>query len=172
MLRLPAVYGPGDHRAFDHLKRMNDERRAIPLEESYARWRWTRGYVDNVAAAIALTVVDDRAAGRVYNVGEPDVLTEAEWVRSIGRAAGWKGEVVVLPKESMPQHLAASYNFAHHLYGDTRRIRKELGYAEHVSRDEAMKQTVEWERAHAPEQVDESCFDYAAEDGVLPNSAR
>jgi nucleoside-diphosphate-sugar epimerase len=167
VLRLPAVYGPGDHRAFDHLKRMDDGRCAILLEEDHARWRWTRGYVDNVAAAIALAVVDDRATGRIYNVGEPDAWTEAEWVRTISQAAGWPGEVVVLPRESMPEHLKMPYNFNHHLHGDTSRIRRELGYAEHISRDEAMKRTVEWERACAPQQVDANRFNYAAEDAAL-----
>ena len=167
VLRLPAVYGPGDHRAFEHLKRMDDGRQVILLEENHARWRWTRGYVDNVAAAVALAVSDDRAAGRAYNIGEPDTLTEAEWTRSIGRAAGWQGEVVVLPKESMPEHLAAPYNFDHHLHADTSRIRQELGYAEQITRDEAIKNTVEWERAHPPDQVDAGRFNYAAEDAAL-----
>ena len=167
VLRLPAVYGPGDHRAFDHLKRMDDGRHAILLEEDHARWRWTRGYVDNVAAAITLAILDDRATGRIYNLGEPDAWTEAEWVRSIIRAAGWPGEVVVLPRESMPEHLKMPYDFNHHLHGDTSRIRRDLGYAEHISRDEAMKRTVEWERARAPQQVDANRFNYAAEDAAL-----
>jgi nucleoside-diphosphate-sugar epimerase len=167
VLRLPAVYGPGDHRAFEYLKRMSDGRGAILLEQNHAQWRWTRGYVDNVAGAIVLSVLDDRAAGRIYNVGEPDALTEAEWVRSIGRAVGWEGEVVALPQGSMPQHLVVPYNFAHHLHGDTSRIRKELGYAEHISRDEAIKQTVDWERVNPPAQVDMKRFDYALEDAVL-----
>ncbi len=58
ILRLPAVYGPGDkyHRAFEYLKRMDDGREIVLLEESRARWLWTRGYVENVADAIALAV--------------------------------------------------------------------------------------------------------------------
>jgi nucleoside-diphosphate-sugar epimerase len=96
ILRLPAVYGPHDHqhRLWPYLKRMEDRRPAILLDEQIARWRWTRGYVDNVAIAIALAVTDERAIGRVYNVGEEQALTEADWVRAIGRAAGWDGEVV------------------------------------------------------------------------------
>jgi nucleoside-diphosphate-sugar epimerase len=167
VLRLPAVYGPSDHRAFEHLKRMEDGRPTILLEEKHSRWRWTRGYVDNVAAAIALAVTDERAAGRIYNVGEPEALTETEWVRSIARAAGWNGEVVTLPRESMPEHLSVPYHFDHHLDGDTNRIRDELAYAEHLSHEEAMKETVEWERAHPPERVDSSRFNYEAEDASL-----
>ena len=172
VLRLPAVYGPGDHRAFEHLKRMEDDRRFIILEEGQARWRWTRGYVGNVAAAVALAVTDNRAANRIYNVGEPDALTELEWVSSIGLAAGWSGEIVVLPKEILPEHLAAPYDFEHHLGADTGRIRRELGYAEHIMRDEAVSETVDWELAHPPDQFDAGRFNYAAEDEALKKLAQ
>ncbi len=169
ILRLPAVYGPGDeyHRTFEYLKRMDDGRKKILLEETRARWRWTRGYVENVADAIALAVTDDRGAGRIYNVGEPDALTEAEWVRSIGEAAGWRGEVVSLPREKMPAHLDVLYSWGHQLECDTNRIRIDLGYVEQVSRGQAMQRTIEWERAHPPDQVDAARFNYAAEDELL-----
>ncbi|HJZ68268.1 MAG TPA: NAD-dependent epimerase/dehydratase family protein, partial [Blastocatellia bacterium] len=169
ILRLPAVYGPGDkyHRTFEYLKRMDDGRDRILLEELRARWRWTRGYVENVADAIALAVTDDRAAGRVYNVGEPDALTEAEWVRSIGDAAGWKGEIVAMPNQLLPAHLGAPYNFEHHLDCDTSRIRREHGYAERVSRDDAIQETVAWERSNPPAEFDTGLFNYSAEDAAL-----
>jgi nucleoside-diphosphate-sugar epimerase len=49
------------------------------------------GYVDNVAVAIAIVVTDERASGRIYNVGEDHALTEAggyapSGVRPAGRA--------------------------------------------------------------------------------------
>jgi nucleoside-diphosphate-sugar epimerase len=169
ILRLPAVYGPGDkyHRAFEYLKRMDDGRKKILLEESRAGWLWTRGYVENVADAIALAVTDERASGRVYNVGEPDVLGEADWVRSIGRAANWRGEVVSLPPEKMPAHLKTPYSFQHQMHCDTNRIRRELDYIERVSLDEAMQRTITWERAHPPDQIDPAAFNYEAEDAAL-----
>ncbi|MEX1253853.1 MAG: NAD-dependent epimerase/dehydratase family protein [Dehalococcoidia bacterium] len=91
VLRLPMVYGPADyqHRLFIDLKRMDDGRPAIVLADDVARRRWTRGYVGDVAAAIALATTDERAAGRVYNVGDAEALTYAGWVESLGRAAGW-----------------------------------------------------------------------------------
>ena len=169
ILRLPAVYGPGDpyHRTFEYLKRMDEGRSHILIEGLRAQWRWTRGYVENVAAAIALAVTDGRAAGRIYNVGERDAPTEAEWIRTIGDAARWDGVIVAAPKELMPGHLIAPYDWQHHIVGDTARIREELGYAESVSRREALKKTIEWERVHPPEQVDPARFDYAAEDAAL-----
>jgi nucleoside-diphosphate-sugar epimerase len=130
VLRLPMMYGTGDylHRLFPYLKRMDDDRPAILLEEGQGEWRWTRGYVENVAAAIALAVTDERAAGRIYNVGEKDVLSEAEWVRAIAQAVEWRGNVVVVPKEELPPHLRTDMAWDYHIVTDTGRIRCELGY--------------------------------------------
>ncbi len=174
VLRLPAVYGPHDyqHRLVPYLKRMDDHRPAIVLDAQIARWRWTRGYVDNVAVAIALAVTDERASGRVYNVGEEHALTEAEWVRAIGHAVGWGGEVVVVPRDRLPVSLrwwgdaAMEQEWA----VDTTRIRAELGYVEVVPRDEALRRTVAWECAHPFADFPPALFDYAAEDAVLAGS--
>ncbi len=92
VLRLPMVYGPGDsqHRLFEYLKRMDDNRPTIPVDEGLASWRWTRGYVENVAAAVALAATNPRATGRVYNVGEDKGRSTIEWIEEIGGAAGWR----------------------------------------------------------------------------------
>ena len=168
--RLPMVYGPGDHaahRLFPYLKRMDDGRPAILLEEVRARWRWARGYVEDVAEAIVSTVLDDRATGQIYNVSEPDALTEAEWVRTIGRAVGWSGVVVTLAEDHLPPRYRISANFSQHLDYDTTRIRQELGFHERLSRAEALERTIEWERAHPPTAIDPQDFDYDAEDVAL-----
>jgi nucleoside-diphosphate-sugar epimerase len=51
VLRLPATYGAGDyqHRLFKYIKRMDDNRPAILLDEAFANWQWARGYVEDVA---------------------------------------------------------------------------------------------------------------------------
>jgi nucleoside-diphosphate-sugar epimerase len=169
VLRLPLVYGPGDyqHRFFPFLKRMEDGRSTILFEEDQAEWRWTRGYVENVAAAIALAALDERAKGRTYNVGEAVAFTEAEWIRRIGRVIGWRGEVVTLPKGLLPKHLVMDFDWKQQLVSDSTRIREELGYAEPVALDEALKRTVEWERSNPPENIDPQQFDYPAEDAAI-----
>lgn len=169
VLRLPAVYGPGDRqrRLFSYLKRMDDRRPAILLSEGQARWRWSRGYVENVAAAIALAVVDERAAGRIYNVAEPEALPEAEWVQQIGQAAGWSGQVVTVPEDRLPLALRSDYRWEQDWFVDSARIRRELDYTEAIPLDDALRRTVEWERAHPPAEIDPAQFDYAAEDAVL-----
>ncbi len=169
ILRLPMVYGPRDaqHRLFEYLKRMDDGRPAILLEAGLASWCWTRGYVEDVAAAITLAVTDERVAGRVYNVGQLEALSTAAWVQRIGLAAGWSGEVIVVPEDRLPEHLRPDLNPAHHLNTDSTRVREELGYAEQVPLDEGLRRTVAWERSHPPEKIDPKLFDYAAEDAVL-----
>jgi nucleoside-diphosphate-sugar epimerase len=169
ILRLPMVYGPRDeqHRLFSYLKRMDDGRPAILLAEGLANWRWTRGYVENVAHAIALAVIDERAAGRVYNVGEETALSSVDWVRAIGRHADWMGDVRVTAPAHLPKHLAGGTNTAQDLVTDSTRIRADLGYRELVGLDEALERTIAWERTNPPEQVDPAQFDYAAEDAAL-----
>jgi nucleoside-diphosphate-sugar epimerase len=169
ILRLPMVYGPGDyrHRFHDPVKRMVDRRPVILLDELQARWRTTLGYVENVAGAIALAATDDRAAGRVYNVAEPDMPSHADRIREIGEVAGWKGEVIALPSDRLPPHLRAEGNLRQDLCADSSRIRRELGYAEEVPLAEALRRTIAWETEHPPENVDPAQFDYAAEDEFL-----
>ncbi len=166
VLRLPMVYGPGDrlHRFHPVLKRIDDDRRKIFLEEGMANWRSPRGFVDNVADAIALAAVSERSTGRIYNVAEQPAFTELEWARKIAAATGWTGEFVVLPKDRMPAHLVQKGNFAQHWEADSTRIRRELSYREPVLLDEAIRRTIEWERANPIGDFNSHSFDYAAED--------
>jgi len=169
VLRLPMVYGRNDpqHRLYFYLKRMDDRRPAILLDENRAGWKWIHGYVDDVAAAICLALTSEAASGKTYNVGEQPSLTEAEWVRSIARCAGWSGEIIAMPKDALPEHLREDYNFGQNMDADTTKIRNELGYRETVSREEALIRTVEWERAHPPDKIDPADYDYGAEDAAL-----
>jgi nucleoside-diphosphate-sugar epimerase len=168
VLRLPMVYGPLDynHRLFEHLKRMDDGRPYIILREGHYNWRWTHGYVENVAAAITLAATDIRAKNRIYNVGEADAFTRAEWVRRIGTVAGWTGEIISAPLDLLPEPPGMNYDWRNHLVADTSRIRQELGYAEIVDLGQGMEKTIEWERANPPDTIDPTIFDYAAEDEI------
>lgn len=169
ILRYPMVYGPGDrqHRLFMYLKRMDDKRPAIILEEGMAEWRSTRGFVENMAEAVVMAVTDERAAGRIYNVAEAENLTEAEWIRAIGDAVGWNGQVVTISGERLPQHLRAGVDLRQHFVCDSGRIRRELGYNEPIARDEALRRTVAWERQNPPRLIRQERFDYNTEDQLL-----
>ncbi|MDQ3876273.1 MAG: NAD-dependent epimerase/dehydratase family protein [Actinomycetota bacterium] len=168
ILRLPATHGPRDrqHRLAPYLRSMRDGRSAIVLGESHAQWRWSRGYVENVATAIALAVEDQRATGRIYNVGAEPTLPEADWVRTIASVTGWNGEVRVLPDEQLPAALRQPFDFTQHLELDTTAIRSELGFREPVTEVEGLRRTIEWELKMLDE-VPELRLDYAAEDEAL-----
>src|SRR5580700_36155 len=116
VVRLPMVYGPGDplHRQHGVLKRIKDGRPAIILPDDHSAWRGPRGYVENVAHAIALAATAERAAGRIYHVCEEPTFSELEWARQISGEMKWDGEFVVLPAERTPRHLQKTGNATQH----------------------------------------------------------
>ena len=168
VLRLPMVYGPGDrqHRLWPYLKRMLDGRPRIPLGVTHSRWRTSRGYVSNVAGAVVLAALHERASGRIYNVAEETDEDEAAWVTAIGHTCDWPGNVVTVADDAL-EGMLTSEAARHHLYASSSRIRAELGYRESVNREAALAATIAWEREHAPHGWPDSLFDYAAEDNVL-----
>lgn len=165
VLRCPFIYGPLDtqRRLRAYVRRMRDRRPAIVLDQQFARLRWSRGYVENVAAAAVAAISDDRAAGQTYNVAEPDALTEDEWISAIADAFGWDGRVVVSEAHALPPDLRVPLP-SQDLFADTSRIRDELGYDEHVTRRDGLTRAIEWELSQSG---GDSPPDYSAEDSFL-----
>jgi nucleoside-diphosphate-sugar epimerase len=118
VLRLPKVYGPGDNADLATMYSFRD----------HPRWRWTHGYVENVAEGIALAACLPVARG-VYNVGEKHTPTIAE-------------RLTQLPSCSSVAPSAMPANFDQDIVFDTSRIRRELGYAEPVSYPEGLRRTL------------------------------
>jgi nucleoside-diphosphate-sugar epimerase len=117
ILRLPKVYGPGDRNA--DLSTVYDFR-------AHPQWRWTHGFVENVAQAIVLAIESEAAAGRIYNVGEETTPTIAERLRYLPAR----------PDTPLP---AQTENFAQDIVYDTGAIRSELGYREEIPERDAMR---------------------------------
>lgn len=174
VLRLPMVYGPGDplHRFYPVVKRICDGRRHIIFAETLGSWRSPRGYVANVAAAIALAATDDRAARRVYNVCEEPSFSELEWARKIAAEMKWPGEFVVLPVARTPPHLLQPGDARQHWTASSARIRQELNYQEPVLLEDAIRQTISWQQTNPPTGAVQPAFDYAAEDAALAFQSR
>lgn len=149
ILRLPCVYGAGDphHRVGQVLARIR-EGEPLLIDRTKAGWRWTRGAVENVGESIALAVMDGRASGRTYNVGEGTASTEEEWTQRILAAAGRTVEIRRVSREELPAGEAEPYDFRHDLIADTGRIRRELGDREAGAPDAALAAAVGWERGH------------------------
>lgn len=173
LLRLPLTYGVNDflHNLRGDLQRIDDGRPAIIVQEDMAAWRWSRGYVENMAEAIALAVDNNGAAGKVYNVADAHALTTAQWIEAIGRAAGWQGKVVTVPVDELPEEMQSHADTDQHMVVDTKRIRSELGYKDVASIDQALAWSVAWERANPPEEARAPAFDYTIEDRLLEKYA-
>ncbi len=167
VLRLPAIYGAGDYRPFDYLKRMDDGRPVILMDQQKAAWRFSRGNVKNVAAAIVLAAIQEQAKHRIYNVADEHPLTQREWVQLIGQAAEWSGHIITVAREQLPHHLQENVDWRQDWVIDTRRIRHELGYKDIETPLEGVRAAVTWLRAHPPEQFGLARFDYATEDEAL-----
>lgn len=169
ILRLPMVYGPGDplHRFFPLLKRFADGRSSILLSEDLAAWRGPRGYVENVAHAIAVLATSEQAAGRTYNICDEPNQSELAWQSAITKQMNWPGRFVILAREQTPKHLLQPSNAAQHVVVSSERIRTELDYKELVGIEEAMRRTIAWEGRNPPSTISVQQFDYAAEDAAL-----
>jgi len=172
ILRLPMLYGPGaydarNRRFFPYLKRIDDGREVILLNNAFAEWRAPWGYTENIAEVVALTVENESAAGQIYNVCEQGRPTIADWIRDIATVTGWRGKVLIIPRPCPPPDLSSQLNLTQNLDMDSTRIRAELGYREVVGRIEALAQTAAWEREHPPSQIDPKQFDYATEDALI-----
>ena len=154
IVRLPAVYGPNDaqHRFYPFLKRMEEKRPAVLLDPAHGNFKWSHGYVENVAHALALAVVSEGLAGaRIYNVGEGPqgrTPTVAERLHELARAAKYRGQILIVPRDECPKHLLHDeVDFRQDVIINDAAIRRELGYTEIVPGEEGFKRTAEWERA-------------------------
>jgi nucleoside-diphosphate-sugar epimerase len=168
VLRYPAVYGPGDsqHRLRDWVQRMEDRRPFILMGQSQSTWRFTHGYVENVAAALSLAITHPAAIGRIYNVGDADPPEWLGWARRIASAAQWGGEIRVIPDDRLPVHLSEDLDFRQKWVVDTSRIRRELGYREIVEPVQSLERAIAWERSHRVP-PDSEKLNYEAEDAAV-----
>ncbi len=167
VLRLPMIYGPHDplHRLHRYVKRMDDARPSVLLDERLARARFSRAFVGDVAAAVV--VATERGNPVVYNVGPLQTLSEEEWVRAIARAHGWAGRIVVAPSDQVPEGLRVPFAVDQDVIIDSSRIRSELAYSEPFAFEEGLRETIEWERLNPPTAASPEAFDYFAEDAAL-----
>ena len=179
IMRLPAVYGPGDPvaREWFFVKRVLDGRSRIALPDGGLSL-FHRGYVDDVARAVVLALESPEAAGRTYNVGHERVLTVRGIAELVAEVMDHEWEIVSVPADLLPP--TNPYAAPYHLVYDLSLIRTELGYRESVSLEEGMQRTVAWLVANPPtpetwgltRYLRHDAFDYAAEDAMIAAAGR
>jgi len=141
VLRLPKLYGPGSSMPFGPALQRLAAGERVPVGERAAAWRWTHGYVEDVAEAFVLAAEEQGIDGRTYNVGEAHVPTLGERMQTLAEAAGRSGAVDVVPDVDVPPELRVEISRVADLIYDTRRIRAELGWREAVDLREALRRT-------------------------------
>jgi len=168
IVRLPAVYGPNDpqHRLFHYfkLKPLRDGRSTILLNEGYAHWLWTHGYVEDVAYGVALAITNECATGRLYNITEPQTRSMLNFIKAIGEQFDWNGEIIQVPSGHPPDELGITLRTEQNIIVESNRIREELGFREAFTFEEGLKKTIAWELANLPMDID---HDYDKEDAIL-----
>jgi nucleoside-diphosphate-sugar epimerase len=127
ILRLPKVYGPTE----------NADLATVYQFRHQPQWRWTHGYVENVAAAVVLAAVHPAAAGQIFNVGEEVTPTVEERLK-------------YLPASSVVETSSMPANFTQNIVYDTSRIRRDLGYHEPVPYLEGLHRTVQRGGSNTP----------------------
>jgi hypothetical protein len=80
--------------------------------------------------------------GEVFNVGEPEPLSEVAWARAIAVATGWTGEIV----EDTKTAATLQANWDVDVTVDTTRIRHMLGYDEPFGPGLGLRRTVACQR--------------------------
>lgn len=156
VLRLPMIYGPGDrNRRFAWaIRPMLAGAPVLEVDEAWAAWRTTYGYVADVAEALALAAVQPAAAGRTWNVGPAEAPDHFAWARRLAELVGWRGEIRTVPRDAAPAARRAALDVLDLTYPlrlDAGRFRRELGFAEVTESEAALAATVqdELERSRA-----------------------
>jgi len=148
ILRLPMVYGPGDkQRRFRWaIKPMSNGAADILLPKAWLDWHSTYGYIDNVAEGVALTLGNQKAMNRVFNIGEQPSISHLDWATRIADVLGWKGSIThgEDPNSPFVQGLTGlNLNVPFKL--SSTRIRRDLGFNEIVSETQRLSRTIDAE---------------------------
>jgi nucleoside-diphosphate-sugar epimerase len=147
--RLPMVWGPGDRqRRFTWaIEPMLRGARRLEMDEAWAAWRTTYGYVDDVGHALALLATHPAAAG-AYNVGAAEAPDHAHWAERFAAVTDWSGRFETLSRREVPAPLRTrldAMDLSRPMVTDSAKIRSELGFSEVVDPTDAMARTVVWE---------------------------
>jgi hypothetical protein len=91
-------------------------------------------------------------------------------VEGIKDIVGWKGEIILIPPDFLPEAMKKSQlcylNLDQNLITDSSRIRNELGFNELVSSLSGLVKTIEWQRLNPPNNLRDQ-FNYNLEDGPV-----
>jgi nucleoside-diphosphate-sugar epimerase len=174
--RYPYVYGPYQlaPREWCVVRRVLDGRERIVVADDGLTLHH-HGYTENLAHALRCAVDQpDAAAGKVFNVGDEEVLSIRQVIDIVADALGHRFEIVSMPHDlAIPARPMLAQPLPTHRVMDLTRLRTDLGYRDRTPARAALAATARWLAEHpiepgAPEEmVLTDPFDYAAEDRLV-----
>jgi nucleoside-diphosphate-sugar epimerase len=174
--RYPYVYGPHQvvPREWSVVRRVLDGRRRIIVPDDGLTLHH-HGYTRNLAHALMLAIENpDKAAGKVFNAADEEVLTIRQVVELIAAALDHELEIVSMPWDlALPARPLLAQPWPTHRVLDLTRLKTVLGYHDVVPAREAVGLTAQWLAANPlhpgaqEEVVLTDPFDYAAEDQLI-----
>ena len=174
--RYPYVYGPHQltPREWCVVRRVLDGRRQMIVADGGLTLHH-HGYTENLAHAVLLAVAQpDNAAGKLFNVGDAEVLTIGQVIELICAELDHEMEIVSMPFElAVPALPMLAQPSPTHRVLDLGRITHDLGYTDLVPARVAVGRTARWLVDHRPapggteEMVLTDPFDYPAEDRLI-----
>jgi nucleoside-diphosphate-sugar epimerase len=174
--RYPYVYGPHQlvPREWLVVRRILDGREQIIVADDGLTLHH-HGFTENLAHALLLAVEQpDAAAGKIFNVGDEEVLSLRQVIELIAHALGRPMEIVSMPFAiAVPARPLLTQPLPTHRVLDLGRVRADLGYRDRVPAREAVARTARWLVEHPcppggqEEMVLTDPFDYAAEDRLI-----
>lgn len=176
--RYPAMYGPNNlcPAEWGLVRRVKDKRRPLILPAN-GLTLVCRGFHENMAQGVLLAVdKPDASAGQIYNLRDDELLHNHEWVSLIEDTLNHQFEHVDIPFSWLPEGFRATppqLLSRHHAVMDISKIKRQLGYCDSVSAQQALEKTVRWywdnplESGCESEQNLGDPFDYSYEDAVI-----
>ena len=145
ILRLPMVYGPGDkQRRFRWaIEPMAKGEKCLLIPKAWGEFLTTYGYIDNVAAAIAITIGNSKAARQVFNVAEETPTDHFKWADRIANVMKWSGTIETTEDPDHPfARRIRALDLTVPFRIDGRRLRNQLEFSDIVDLQTALEQTV------------------------------
>jgi hypothetical protein len=174
--RYPYVYGPLQlaPREWCVVRRVLDGRRRIIVADDGLTLHH-HGYTENLAHALLLAIEQpDAAAGKIFNLGDTEVLTIRQVIEIICAELDHEIEIVSMPFEFATPALPMLAQPANtHRVLDLSRVVHDLGYRDAVPARAAVALTARWLVEHRPVEggVEETVltdpFDYITEDTLI-----
>ncbi|HEY8215996.1 MAG TPA: NAD-dependent epimerase/dehydratase family protein [Acidimicrobiia bacterium] len=174
--RYPYVYGPYQlaPREWSIVRRVLDGRARLVVADDGLTLHH-HGYTENLAHALLLAVdAPEAGAGKIYNIGDEEVLSVRQVVEIVAGALGHRFDIVSMPYDvAVPARPLLAQPLPTHRVLDLGRVRNDLGYRDVLPARQALAFTARWLADHPPppggteEQVLTDPFDYEAEDRLV-----